>query len=294
MTIFHSQLIGKGVSLVTPTADGLAFQIMTTDGAGNLELGAVVAAVPGALAVTDVGGTIFGAMLVNPSNIGGNLIAGHDGTDPNRALELGGAFTLIDTPGGLYFAASSDTGATPDADKEYEVKLGQQITLSDGRTARRLISGAEIVESFIEETTSALDVNLTAAETTIVTHNVVGNFVESSAYGIQLNLSNDGSQTVNFIVRIRFNGGIVYESNPIALSEQVILFSESAIIAGTHPVNGDVVTLTVEPDIDGGNTNPFVLGSTFPSQIRLTQFSAGGGGGGSANISTSFYLGGSN
>ena len=39
MPIFHGNTIGQGVVLNTPSADGTAGQLITTDGSGNLSFG---------------------------------------------------------------------------------------------------------------------------------------------------------------------------------------------------------------------------------------------------------------
>lgn len=291
MAIFQAQLIGNGVTLITPVADGDAFEILTTDGAGQLALGAAIAAIPGSIAWTDGAGVTNGVITRDPTfaTLGGILLKGGDAADPGEPLELDGTGIIFNASGGIFFIDHEGVGG-PDADKEFVLKLGPQQILSDGRAARAVHKAGSIPEFSTESASSATLFNLVGAvETTIVTLNATVNYVEPAAGQISCNLSNTGSQTVRFIIRLRVNGGLLYESDPVPLSNGSWLFQFSDQGEAPFVADGDVVTLTVEADLDSGNRVPQVTGSPV-SEITLRQLSAPATGGGGSQA-TAFYFG---
>ena len=291
MAIFQASLIGKGVTLITPVADAGAFEIMTTDGAGQLALGAVTAAVPGNLIWTDGAGVTNGVLTRDPAfaTLGGILLKGGDATDPREPLELDGTGIIFNASGGVFLIDHEGVGG-PDADKEFGLKLGPQLVLSDGRPARAIHKAGSIPESSTESAQSATLFNLVGAvETTIVTLNSLVDYSDPSVGRIELNLSNTGNQTVNFIVRLRINAAIAYESDPVPLSGGSWLFQFTDQQNAPFIANGDAVTLTVEADNSSGNRVPQVTGSPV-SEITLRQLTAVEGGGGGSQA-TAFYFG---
>lgn len=286
MAIFQASLIGKGVTLITPVADGELGEVLTTNGAGQLELGALIATFPGAIVVTD-GTDPFGVIERQVSANGGMVVRGGNNANPSGPLELDGTGIVMDAAGGIYFIDHADQPG--DDDKEFLLKLGPQQTLPDGRIARAMQVGGEVLEIFTEQAVNSATVNLTGTvEATIVTLVAGFDYSDPAAFKGVLHLGNSGSQTVQFIVRVRLNGALQYESDPISLSNGSWLW-QNTVGMQTFPGIGDTVTLTVEADLSTGNRNPLITGVP-DSEIALTQLSTGGGGGGGSQA-TAFYFG---
>ncbi|RLA39275.1 MAG: hypothetical protein DRR06_19390 [Gammaproteobacteria bacterium] len=213
----------------------------------------------------DVAGLPAGALTQGP--YGGVLVVGGQADPGDQPAEVNGSLLAL-SGGSIYFVRDSELGGlNPNA--EYTLKVGDLVTMPDGRVGRPLLVASEIIPEFEDENTDPTDYLLTLVPQEIVAVTLVNTYGPTASIHYQVQLSNTGNQSTDITIEILLNAGIIAsQTYPVASSAplQSGSFPSPAALVAT-----DILSIEAYASDVSGNRLPEILGSANPSVIGVTQ-----------------------